>query len=80
MLIAFVRQQHYTRAPHCYIMPTLPVLFSLLYFRRSVSSCRSLQDTQNMPYEYLKVLCGTFLDWVMHIEREGKYFVATEWR
>jgi hypothetical protein len=39
-----------------------------------------LQATQNIPYEYLQVLFGTLLDWVMRIEREGKYFLATEWR
>ena len=74
MLIAFVRQQFYTKALHCYVMRTLPLLFSFFYFRKSVSSCKSLQDTQSIPYKYLQGLFGTLLDWVMHIEMEGKIF------
>jgi len=56
------------------------VLFFFVCFRKRVSSCKSLQGTQNIRYKHLQGLFGTFLDWVMHIEGEGKYFLATEWR
>ena len=76
MLIAFVRQQQYTKATLCYVMCTLPVLFYLFFlrFRKSVSSCKSLQDTQNIRYKYLQGLFGTFLDWGMRIEWGRKIF------